>query len=67
MLKMKAHETLIQQHINQGTGKSSTSKDIQNIVETRDGGLTEIIEEMKRLSGKLLSVLKYEKHALLAT
>ena len=52
MLKMKANEKLIQQHVNQRTGKSITSKDIHNMVERRDGGLTELIKEMTRFPGR---------------
>lgn len=52
MLKMKANKKLIQQHITNGNGQSITLKDIHNMVERRHGGLTELIEEIKRLPGK---------------
>lgn len=48
---MKANKKLIQQHISHGTGKSITLKDIHNMVERKDGGLTELVEEMKRIPG----------------
>lgn len=51
MLKMRANKKLIQQHIRKGTRKSVTLKDLDNMVERRHGGLTELIEKMKRILG----------------
>ncbi|CAB3983003.1 zinc finger SWIM domain-containing 3-like [Paramuricea clavata] len=51
MLEMKANKKLIQQHILHSTGKSMTLKDIHNMVERKDGNLTELIEDMKSQPG----------------
>ena len=51
MLKMRANKKLIQQHINKGTGKVVTLKDIHNMTQKMNGGLEELIKEMKSVSG----------------
>jgi hypothetical protein len=57
MLEMKANKKLIQQHILHSTGKSVTLKDIHNMVERKDGNLTELIGDMKSQPGKHTVVL----------
>lgn len=57
---MKANKKLVQQHISKGTGKAVTLKDIHNLVERKDGGLEELIQEMKRMPG--MKTQQYMSH-----